>query len=94
MFNALLGKNRAVIDETPGTTRDVLAESLTLTAANGQTVEVQLMDIAGLDRPAAALDEQIQAAAARAVAQADMVLMIDEARAGLTAQTSAKQTYP
>lgn len=79
LFNALLDQRRAVIDEAPGTTRDVLIEPMKLATANGQTVEVELVDVAGLDRPEAALDEQVQAAAARAIAQADVVLHASEA---------------
>ncbi|MFW6059531.1 MAG: tRNA modification GTPase [Phycisphaeraceae bacterium] len=79
LFNALLGRPRAVIDPAPGTTRDVLIEPMTLTAPTGQTVEVELVDIAGLDRPSAALDEQVQAAAQRAIAQADLILAVNDA---------------
>lgn len=76
LFNALLGRQRAVVDAMPGTTRDVLAEPLTLRDANGRAVEVMLLDIAGLDRPTAALDEQVQDAAQRAIESADLVLHV------------------
>lgn len=76
LFNALLGSTRAVISEMPGTTRDVLAEPMTITTPAGQRVEIMLVDIAGLDRPDALLDEQIQAAARQAIGQADLVLHV------------------
>ena len=96
LFNALLGRTRAVIDEAPGTTRDVLVEPLMLTAPNGQGVEAQLVDIAGLDRPAAALDEQVQEAAQQAVRQADVIVHVIPAEAeasalGLALPTGAAQ---
>lgn len=48
LFNALLGHERAIIDPTPGTTRDVLAEPLHLQTPTGPA-EVMLIDLAGLD---------------------------------------------
>ncbi|MFP4143506.1 MAG: tRNA modification GTPase [Phycisphaeraceae bacterium] len=77
LFNALLGRRRAVISEVPGTTRDVLAEPLALEVA-GEPVEVLLVDMAGLDRTDAALDEQIQAAARRAIDEADLLLAVGD----------------
>ena len=49
LFNALLGKQRATIDPTPGTTRDALTEPMQLTDPSGRVVEVMLVDLAGLD---------------------------------------------
>jgi tRNA modification GTPase len=48
LFNALLGKSRAVMSPVSGTTRDVLEEPMTF-IFNQQEVEVMLVDIAGLD---------------------------------------------
>ncbi|MFA9479276.1 tRNA modification GTPase [Phycisphaerales bacterium AB-hyl4] len=93
LFNALLGRERAVIDAQPGTTRDVLAEPMTLRDAHGRSVEVMLVDIAGLDRPEAALDEQVQAAAHRAIAQADLLLRVTDT-ADQDAPPSAGLTLP
>ena len=80
LFNALLGRQRAVISPMPGTTRDVLAEPLELTTASGQTIEVMLVDIAGLDAPTAALDRDAQAAARRAIDRADLILHLHAPR--------------
>ncbi len=73
LFNALLGRARAVVSATPGTTRDVLEEPLRL--GDG---EVMLVDLAGLDAGASGLDAQAQEAAAQAIANADLLLLCDD----------------
>ena len=76
LFNALLGRRRTVVMPTPGTTRDVIAEQLTLVNDTGGRVEVMLVDLAGLDSPQDALDRQVQAAARRAINEADLILHV------------------
>ncbi len=78
LFNALLGRERAVISPVRGTTRDILAEPLTLEMEKDVRREVMLVDIAGLDSPLDALDEEVQAAARRAIAAADLLLFVDD----------------
>ncbi len=85
LFNALLSRHRAVIHARPGTTRDALAEPLTLRSASGRSVEVMLVDLAGLDAPEALLDRAAQDAARRAIEQADLVIEVDDARAAVPA---------
>lgn len=80
LFNAMLGRDRAVIDAAPGTTRDVLSEPVMLRDEQGREVEIMLMDIAGLDTAHGALDYCVQQAARRAIEQADVVLHIDDGR--------------
>jgi tRNA modification GTPase len=46
-FNALLGENRSIVSEIPGTTRDIIREKLTLRGKNS-TVTLRLEDTAGL----------------------------------------------
>ena len=91
LFNALLGRPRAVTDAAPGTTRDVLEEPWDLGAprlanqetagAQGQTPggeEVMLVDLAGLDDPRDRLDRldrEVQARGRRAIERADLVLL-------------------
>lgn len=78
LFNALLNRNRAIVSHTPGTTRDVLAEPLTLEDRHGRQVEVLLIDMAGLDAPTSALDRDTQAATAHTIEQADLLLEIHD----------------
>ncbi len=89
LFNALLGRTRAVVSAAPGTTRDAVAERLDLAARGwlpggpGFGVgAVVLVDLAGLDASLAArsaLDEAGQAAAALAIDRADVVVLCDPA---------------
>ncbi|MEM1107495.1 MAG: GTPase [Planctomycetota bacterium] len=73
LFNALLGRPRAVIDADPGTTRDVLAEPLKLGDA-----EIMLVDIAGLDTAESSLDRDVQQHALEAIATADLLLHVGD----------------
>lgn len=79
LFNALLGRERAVTSPLPGTTRDVLMEPLTLRDVEGRCVEVMLVDVAGLDSPQGALDRDVQAAARWAIRSADLLLYLHDA---------------
>jgi tRNA modification GTPase len=54
-FNALLGEDRSIVSEIPGTTRDVIRERITLKGRD-QTVTLRLEDTAGLR----ATDDQIE----------------------------------
>lgn len=73
LFNALLGRRRAVVADVPGTTRDVLAEPMVIEGATG-AAEVMLIDIAGADDPRTPLEAMMQRSAADAVARAELVL--------------------
>jgi tRNA modification GTPase len=77
LFNALLGTTRAVVSDVAGTTRDVLEERLDLSRDLPGAGTVAIIDIAGLDEDAVGLDRQAQAAAADAIAAADVVLHCD-----------------
>jgi len=77
LFNALLGRERSVISPQPGTTRDILAEPLSI-QHQGQKMQVMLTDIAGLDNPLTAMDHLVQQTARHAIAQADILLCVGD----------------
>jgi tRNA modification GTPase len=81
LFNALLGRKRAVESPLAGTTRDVLAETLDLRDVSGVgTPEVVLVDLAGLEPDARALrgvDAEAQRLASAEVGRADVVVSCD-----------------
>ncbi len=82
LFNALLGRRRAVTSPMPGTTRDVLAEPMKLRTPSGIEVEVMLVDVAGLDAPTSALDADIQQAARDVIDRADLIVALDDPTQG------------
>jgi tRNA modification GTPase len=79
LLNALLGVDRAVTDEKPGTTRDVLRERLELSHEIPGSGPVELLDLPGLDAdlaegPSACAAQEAAHAAIRA---ADAILYCD-----------------
>lgn len=70
LFNALLGRERAVTDAAPGTTRDVLREPLKLLGG----VTIELVDLPGLDSG----DAAAMHAARRIADEADLCLVCDD----------------
>lgn len=73
LFNALLGRQRAVVSDLAGTTRDVLAEPLTIATPHGPA-EVMLIDLAGCDDDPASMNQLMQAAAREALQRAELVI--------------------
>ncbi|MEZ6234033.1 MAG: GTPase [Phycisphaerales bacterium] len=92
LFNALLGRERAVVSDVPGSTRDVIAETLDLSRDVPGAGAVELCDMAGLDgafsralgagsdgRSDATSSAVAQAAARVAIAGADALVLCDPA---------------
>lgn len=80
LLNALLGIDRAIVTEIPGTTRDLIEEAISLGG-----VPVRLSDTAGL-RPAQDRVEELGIARTRQrLAQADLVLYLVDASRPLAA---------
>lgn len=78
LFNALLGRRRAVVSDEAGTTRDVLEETLDLSRDISGGGEVLLCDTPGVDADSNdAVDAQAQEASRGFVAEADVVVWCD-----------------
>jgi tRNA modification GTPase len=74
LINALLGYQRTVVDETPGTTRDAVSVS---TALDGWPVE--LSDTAGVRSTTNPLEAEGVSRTLEQVASADLVLLVSDA---------------
>lgn len=81
LMNAFLGRERAIVTERPGTTRDFLEETVVLAG-----LAVRLVDTAGL-RGAVAAEDPVEAAGIRLgrdrTAAADVVLLVADGSVGL-----------
>lgn len=79
LFNTLLGEERAIVTDIPGTTRDVLEGSFTLDG-----VQVLLQDTAGLRESGDAVERIGVERAQNALHQADAALLLIDASKPLT----------
>ena len=78
LFNALLGRRRAVESPIAGTTRDALRETLDLSRELPGATGVTLVDLAGLDdAPALGVDAAAQSRARAEIARAQVVVHCD-----------------
>ncbi|MCL4220016.1 MAG: 50S ribosome-binding GTPase [Phycisphaerales bacterium] len=76
LFNALLGRTRAVTSPISGTTRDAIIEPLNLHDVAGPSVD--LADLPGLDAsPAGSLEHAMRQRALDVIARADVVIACD-----------------
>jgi GTPase len=82
LFNRLTGRRRALVDDTPGLTRDRREG-----AGRLYDLRFALIDTAGLEEaPPASLAGRMRAQSMKAVADCDLVLFVIDARAGVTPQ--------
>jgi len=82
LFNRFAGYRRALVDDTPGVTRDRIAEEVQV---GGRRVLV--VDTAGLDpEPDSPIDAAVQGQARAALELADAILFVVDGRAGLVPQ--------
>jgi GTPase len=80
LFNRLVGRRLALVDDTPGLTRDRREG-----AARIADLEFRAIDTAGLEEAApASLAGRMQAQTEQALAAADVALLVIDARAGVT----------
>jgi GTP-binding protein len=93
LLNALLGEDRSIVSDVPGTTRDAID-----TALEWGRSEVVLIDTAGIKRrgkvangPAAERYSTLRAL--RAIARADVAVLVIDAVEGLTAQDAHVAGY-
>jgi GTPase len=80
LFNRLVGRKLALVDDRPGVTRD-------RREGQGRIADLsfRLFDTAGLDeRPRDSLEARMSGQAERAIAEADACLFVVDARAGIT----------
>ncbi len=80
LFNRLVGRRAALVHDTPGVTRD-------RREGEGRIGDLRftVIDTAGLDEAAGdGLDARMQAQTERAIAEADVALLLIDARAGVT----------
>jgi len=77
LFNALVGRDRAIVTATPGTTRDAIAETIEI-AGEGVT----LLDTAGLRATGDEIERLGVEIAERAGERADLVLYVVDAQIG------------
>ncbi|MFQ5987921.1 MAG: ribosome biogenesis GTPase Der, partial [Dehalococcoidia bacterium] len=84
LLNAILGQERAIVTDTPGTTRDAID---TIFEYNGDCM--LLIDTAGIRRRGrieGGIERYSVARALRAISRADVALLITEATEAITAQ--------
>ncbi len=79
LFNRLVGQRKAIVEDTPGITRDRLYAT-----ASWRGREFTVIDTGGMVWPAGApVQEQVRRQAERAVEEADVILFVVDARSGL-----------
>jgi tRNA modification GTPase len=84
LFNALAGGDRAIVSETPGTTRDLVTERVDV-----RGLCVTLVDTAGTREPTDPVEREGVRRAARARETADLVLLVLDASTGQTGHDEA-----
>ncbi len=81
LMNTLLDKDRAIVSHIPGTTRDILEESLRL---NG--LHLKLSDTAGIREAEEMIEQEGIRRSREAMQQADLILLVLDAYKGIDAQ--------
>jgi len=78
LMNAMLGKDRAIVSNLPGTTRDVLEDYLRLNGLN-----FRLTDTAGIRETEDVIEQEGVLRSRQALQQADLVLLVLDLQKGL-----------
>jgi tRNA modification GTPase len=80
LLNALAGDDLAIVTDTPGTTRDSVRETITVDG-----VPLEIVDTAGLRETSDKVEQMGIARSWREITEADVVLLVCDARSGLSA---------
>jgi tRNA modification GTPase len=81
LFNLLVHSERAIVTEIPGTTRDVITETIEIDG-----LPVRLHDTAGLKEYETALDREGVSRARRQISGADLIILMLDASSELTGE--------
>ena len=84
LFNALVGGDRAIVSEIPGTTRDLVTERVDV-----RGLCVTLVDTAGVRESSEPVEQEGVRRTARARETADLVIVVLDASRGLTGNDEA-----
>jgi len=87
LLNRLLGYERAIVSHHPGTTRDVLEETI-----NVRGIPVRLMDTAGMRESADELEQAGMERTRQAMERADLVLHVVDASGDATNEDPSRTT--
>lgn len=79
LLNALLKLDRAIVSDQPGTTRDVIDESM-----NVRGIPLRLLDTAGLRQTQDSIEEEGIRRTEDAIAEADVLLLVMDGAEGVT----------
>ena len=79
LFNKIIGKKLAIVEDTPGVTRDRLYQEASY---NGK--RFYLIDTGGIDVEKEDFNEEIKIQAEIAIEEADVVLFIVDGKEGIT----------
>ncbi|MCQ2752782.1 MAG: ribosome biogenesis GTPase Der [Bacilli bacterium] len=79
LFNRIVGERRAIVDNTPGITRDRLYAK-----ATWLTKDFYLIDTGGIELHKRPFQEEIRAQAEIAITEADLIVFVTDAKIGLT----------
>lgn len=71
LLNALLGRDRAIVAPTPGTTRDVVDGALVIAG-----VRARMLDTAGLAAPGDAIEAEGMTRTRRAIEESDLLIVV------------------
>ena len=89
LLNALAGRDSAIVTDTPGTTRDVLREYISLDG-----LPVHVADTAGIRESTDQVEAEGVRRARAALASADMVLLVVDSTQALEPQQALKTEVP